>query len=399
LKGEIRDKEVAIVGERFVGVGETAIISQDMVGPRLARMERRMVRRPSTVLAPLILVGGCFYTEEINTRPEAKIEDGADVGYQGDTVRFSSGSRDPDGDNLTHDWRSLVCPVENACSPEGVIETSSAEAFSFTIPGKDRIIVALTVRDPSGAEDAAQHVLTVLNRPPAIERLYVEGQTNGEGGYTLGRTLTIRSEVSDGDQTDTLSYAWELFRPSDSQPGFDGFTVAADETSATLLADVVGAWTVKLTVSDGFVADWKEVPISIDPDTEPCLGPLSPPAAGDDTPIVVERDGGPRTFRVAAVIDDLDPYPFEVGATDPDLGLAELRWLLARPGGVLEVIPGSDAAEYVLQPEAYAVGDELTLRLEVRDRTPTWPTCAEVEPTCATAPGCLQRTSWKVRIR
>jgi hypothetical protein len=82
------------------------------------------------------------------------------------------------------------------------------------------------------------------------------------------------------------------------------------------------------------------------------------------------------------------------------MGRAHFRWFLSRPGGVFEEIPGTDLADYTLYPAIYAPDDEIGLRVEVSDRTPGWPECAAEAATCSTgAADCIQRATWKVRIR
>jgi hypothetical protein len=255
----------------------------------------------------------------------------------------------------------------------------------------------------SGARDEDRRVVPIRNRLPAITKLQVESQTNNLGGYTVGRLLQIRAEFHDEDPGDTLTARWMHYPAPDSPPGSQPFTVISD-TSATLRPNAIGEWIVELTVDDGTPGGegvaTEDLSIRVDPDLDPCLGPLSPPPASSDAPILVARELGPRVFRVASVIDDLDPYPYEVGSPDADLGRPAFRWFLGRGAGPLGEVPGSDQADYTLRPDAFAPGEELTLRVEVQDRVPGWPACPIDEATCASeVPACLQRATWKVVVR
>jgi hypothetical protein len=361
-----------------------------MIGPRLAMEGVRMVR--SWIPIALVLQAGCFYTDRINSRPSAVIH-GESAVYEGDMLMYVASGTDRDEDELTYDFSAW----------QGGTRVASSSTFMLPVlvpNDKTDIVIRLTVMDSAGAKAIDELTVSVLNRAPVVTKLQVESQTNGMNGYTVGRLLQIRAEFSDPDPSDTVTAAWMHYPTPDSDPGADPFMVVS-ETSATLRPDAVGDWIVELTVRDDDTANRGEttetLTIRVDPDLDPCLGPLSPPLTGDTTPILVDTT---RTFRVVSVIDDLDPYPYEVGSLDADLGRPTFRWFLQRPGGTLDPIAASDVAEYTVRPEAYAPGDELTLRVEVADRTPGWPACPVGEATCASAEAaCIQRATWKVVIR
>jgi len=283
----------------------------------------------------------------------------------------------------------------------------SGPTLTFVVPdNRDPITVQLRTRDAANAESMETLDVTVLNRAPEITALEVLNNPNGAGGFTAGRALSIGATYREDDPSDAgrVTFTWEEFPPPSSTPGATALLPPQTIDGTGFQTEEVGTWTVRLTISDGVLSDSDDLPVTITEDLDPCLGPLSPPAGDGTTPVVIERDLGPWTFRVASVIDDLDPYPYPNGTADPDLGRPTFRWFLAPPGEALAEVSGSDVAEYTLQPAAYAPGDELELRVEVRDRypvaAPNWPACPSADATCAEdAPSCLQRATWKVRIR
>lgn len=345
-------------------------------------------------LVLVLLVPGCFFTDPVNGRPTATIQDPAPANrYRGDTVTLNAHkSSDPDGDPLTYRWRVFTCSSPGVCAPP-FHESSSAEV-TFQIPTKELVYVGLTATDPGGAQGTDLLAITPVNRAPSVDvQLQAWLVQNPTGGYTLGRALAFVAEPDDDDDTPPTP-AWELFPPPSSIPANREWSVVADGRSASLRPDVAGSWTVKVTVTDPEGASASDqVLFTVDPDQPPCIAATSPPAA--DARYILERTAPPRRFAVETVIDDLDPYPLPA-TQDPELGGARFRWWLGAPA--LAEVPGHDLPDLVVDPAAYAPGDVLTLRVEVADRVPR-ELCPAAQPTCALAAGCWQRLSWTVEIR
>ena len=76
------------------------------------------------------------------------------------------------------------------------------------------------------------------------------------------------------------------------------------------------------------------------------------------------------------------------------------RWQIASPDtdGQFVELAGYDLPDYVFNPAAFVPGDHISLRVEALDRIERTLHCGAEQPTCALVNGCVQRTTWNVRI-
>lgn len=358
------------------------------------------------VITTAMAAAGCFYMEPINGRPVAKLEKTLPgPHYKGDPVTFTATkSDDPDGDtdSLKADWRAVEClddegiecpPIDGMTADGGIFQS-----FTFDIPGKKPVRVFLTVTDRSGASDIVSTLVNVTNRDPTIE-LNPEGYKY-DGAYPMGTWVDIYAMVGDPDDDET-QVAWEVFEPGGSIEADLGWEPITGEEARRLTPDVDGVWQVRGTITDGEGGEaFHMIPIHFEDDVPPCIAATSPDATVDGT-YIVDSDEGPRRLALLAVSDDLDFYPPPANPGD-FLGTAELSWKISTPdtSGVFVTVPGHEVSDYFVDPEAFAPGDEIQVRVEIADRISRTIPCADDQSSCSiNGDTCLQRVTWKVEIR
>lgn len=345
-----------------------------------------------------LLLPGCFYSDPINTAPQADIQQvGAEV-YKLDTVTFqSNSSRDPDGDTLAFTWTA------NACTEDGICDIFLGDSIypSFTVgplTSKAPFEVILTVTDPQGATATDHLSVPVGNREPTVTAETIT-PTDDLGGFVVGRTIDVVASASDPDD-DPITITAELAAPKGSAPGGPALT-EIEPGRWRLTPDAAGIWMVTVNVVDDDEPAGTAstiLPISISPDRDPCLTATRPAPTTSAAPLIVLTSDGARSLDVVGVVDDLDPYPSDQGATDPLLGRPSFRWLVGAPGAPPTLLDGSDVAAYLFDPAAYSLGDDVVVRVEVADRRGEWPSCDSLLDTCG-EPACSQRQTWHVRVR
>jgi hypothetical protein len=106
----------------------------------------------------------------------------------------------------------------------------------------------------------------------------------------------------------------------------------------------------------------------------------------------------PTLLQVLQVRDDLDAFPRTSAA--PFIGEPEFAWSIKVGAGPREALPNA-LGRLALDPQVYAPGTVLELRVEVFDRRHTAITCADAAPTCSviSQPTCIQRQTWRVEAR
>lgn len=360
--------------------------------------------------AALLAPAACFYTGTINERPRAEIDilTRAPAYYPDDDIEFGAHkSGDPDGEQLAAcRWTAVRCRTDSDCdAPFDERTGSCTDIFAVHLPtgpelpdsrrAHDRLVVRLQVEDEGGAQSLDAETIYVGNRPPEVD---IEVPPTLADHYVVRIPIEIDAQAIDPDKDDVIALDWRLMRPRGAG---DVSLVKLADAVYQLTPDVSGVWTVQVTASDDFgEMITVEQPIPVMDDQPPCIQ-LTLPAPDEDGRFVLRRDEGPRAFSVLRVKDDLDPYP-----RPPDdseyLGEARFAWQLASPdtGGALVPIAGADGPELVIDPSAYAPGDQVDLRVEVADRVARDLPCDEAEPTCALGGGeCLQRLTWGVEVR
>ncbi len=163
--------------------------------------------------------------------------------HAGDTVVLDgSGSFDDNTAtlDLLYQWAFAGTPVGSTAALSGA--TTASPSFVADLPGT--FLVELVVTDEAGLASAPDTVeISSLNVTPVadagLDRIVV-----------VGDLVALDGSGSSDVDGDPLSYLWTL----DAAPA-GSLAAVADPTSvtATLEPDLVGAYTVSLTVHDGFV--------------------------------------------------------------------------------------------------------------------------------------------------
>jgi glucose/arabinose dehydrogenase len=179
------------------------------------------------------------YTASGNRAPNAQASAQPTNGYAPLNVQFSSaGTTDPDGDTVTYDWNF----------GDGTSSTAPNPVHQFTTNGKFNVV--LTVKDPSGASDTGNVVITVGSTPPTAT---ITAPADGTKA-NIGQTVNFSGTATDPEDG-TLSGAslqWDIILHHNTHThlitettGAGGsFTVEAHDTAATFYYEV------KLTAVD-----------------------------------------------------------------------------------------------------------------------------------------------------
>ncbi|HEB50720.1 MAG TPA: DUF1565 domain-containing protein [Desulfobulbus sp.] len=149
-------------------------------------------------------------------------------------------SRDPDGDQITWQWKLSARPAD---SKARLRKPGRARTwFRADRPGEYVAQLVVTDRWGNVSQPDAVTITVPENRPPRASIGDVISQVS------VGDTITLYGSASRDPDGDPLSYHWELlYRPAGSRAAISD--PAAVNTS--FLVDVNGCYTVRLTVSDG----------------------------------------------------------------------------------------------------------------------------------------------------
>ena len=369
--------------------------------------------RLAAVVVVTGLVPGCFYTEPLNQRPSARIDQQSSaVVYRGDTVHLTSTTSDPDHDPVSYQWRAYACTdadlgvgAEGGCD-QVPFRTEVLESFSFEVPRLraagaplQSVLVFLEVSDN---HDATAKPVQQLIIPLGDEGPTLVASKAFHNAYVVGVPVNIFAAVGDPDDgiTPPPALAWTVFSPA-NQPSFtfdDIANVPADpahpelaQFGKVLVPQGAGSWDVQIVATDvlGMTA-MQDVPIDVSADRAPCLQQLAPivPPAGQTYPLDQATQ-----FQVLVADDDLDVYP---ASGDPITGVTTFDWTVLPPGGTTRNHV-STTNHVLLDPASYAPGDIVEVRVEINDRLPHPILCADNLPTCGGS--CLQRQTWRVEVR
>lgn len=362
------------------------------------------------------LVPGCFYTEPLNQRPSARIDQQSSaVVYRGDTVDLTSTTSDPDRDPVSYKWRAYACTdadagVGNDAGCDQVpFDQGLLESFSFQVPrlranGEplQSVLVFLEVTDnhDATAKPVQQLIIPLGDEPPTLV-----ASKQYRRAYVVDQPLSVFAAVGDPDDgiSPPPALAWTVFSPM-TQPAFELTDIANVPTDPAhpelaqfgkvLTPHGIGSWDVQIVATDSLgMTATQDVPVDVVPDQPPCLQQLAPivPPAGQTYPLDQATQ-----FQVLVVDDDLDVYP---PTGDPVQGVTRFAWTLLPPGASQRV-PVSSTNRVLLDPASYAPGDIVEVRVEINDRI-GWPiNCPDSQATCSVGNNtCLQRQTWRVEVR
>ena len=371
-------------------------------------------------LLPILALTGCFYVDPINQRPSIEIQNGSgDSVYRGQTITLTSTAQDPEGQAIVYNWRVYACTDasdQTSCDHDP-LETSLVNDVTFTVPitradilpsenaARDvtGVRVILQARDELGATAKPDQILVipVTDDPPSLE----VGKSF-RPAYVVDVPVTLFVKYTDSDDLLTsLAVDWQVFSPlhDDTYDFVDTASGPVDQThlqrAKKFTPHAPGPWDVQVTVTDPLgQATMDTIHVDVAADAPPCIAqyvPVAPLAAGSP-PLPISD---PTRFAVPVVSDDLDPYPSNPG--DPVLGTAAFSWSIQAPGATAFTPLGVSGNSVELDPAAYAIGDQLELRVDIADRLARPLSCPASDLTCAVVSGssCIQRLTWRVEVR
>jgi len=142
----------------------------------------------------------------------------------GDTVTFDgTGSSDPNGDNLTYEWKL----------GDTVIGTEAVITYTFSSSGNFEVILTVTDDDPNNPMSSSVTVMIYVNAPPIADFTY-----DPEDPY-FGEVVTFDGSISFDPDGTIVNYSWDF------DDGTDGYGMIVYHIF------IYNGWfTVTLTVTD-----------------------------------------------------------------------------------------------------------------------------------------------------
>lgn len=381
-------------------------------------------------LFALALVSGCIIAEPINQRPSLDIErqDAGEV-FRGDTVKLRAIANDPEFQYVHFQWRAYLCTTASLTLEEcdkAPFYTDIREDAEFIVPAKradenvavEQVLVLLEGQDSYGAtaNPIQQLVITVSDHAPDVVL-----RKDSRYGYVVNVPLNVYAKIGDADDDKReVELTWKVYTPM-SQPGYvlEDIDVQQDmadpnhlQVGKRFTPKGVGDWEIEVTATDAIAraclaaggtdcaVTVERITITVVPDHAPCLSlwaPIAPPV-GATYPMTDKT-----LFQINVVQDDLDPYPRN--PDDPVLDVTSFAWSLLPPGASTRQSLGVTSNHVSLDPNSYAPGDVLELRVEIADRemiaNGTQVNCSDASPTCSIISdnNCLQRLTWRVEVR
>lgn len=243
----------------------------------------------------------------------------------------STGSRDPDGDPLTHEWEVIHGDVTESVG-------GGASSFGLTLDEVGDHTILLKLTDDQGATSTAVQTVRVTNRAP-IARAVVDPAIGAPDDE-----FEFRATGSTDPDGDAIDVEWDFGSLDVPSAQLDDAVVRARFDGAR-----PASYQVSLSVRDEHGAVDRTF-LTVDLRGQPGDIEISP------TP--VERAG--HLARVGSVGPDLPPLEVTFAVVDGGGGV-EFDWLLYREGSD-EPIVSSGAAELVHEFEYGDAGEYLIVR-------------------------------------
>lgn len=359
---------------------------------------------------------GCFYTDPINQRPSVAIHQaapGTPVARGSTHIEFSAVTSDPDDDVVAVSWRAYACKGSECDQTEfdsGTDTTFSilqvpyvdAEGMDF-----DTLEIRLEGHDALGATAKPSQTLDLHLDDAAPE---IEMRADPRAVVT-DAPIGVYALVTDPDDlvTDTTSHpypvVWSVTPPATTQDTYELTEIQVPggdpnhrQEGRLLTPHGIGDWTIHVTATDPLLAQTThDLMIHANADQLPCLAQWAPAATTEPGTTLPLTD--PTLFQVLVVTDDLDPFPSV--PNDPVLGTTEFHWSIVPPGGTRQPLTNVTGNAVALDPDGYAPGDVVQLRVEIQDRNHRAVSCPDGDLTCSLTPdpSCSQRLTWNVEVR
>ncbi|MCD6499469.1 MAG: hypothetical protein J7M25_14345 [Deltaproteobacteria bacterium] len=371
------------------------------------------MRKQTLILgcAVAFVLSSCLFVgkiEPVDKRPAAVIkiqtEDKVHVGDM--VVLDGQDSSDPDGTVASYSWTMEYDVTQQTpyktCPGWGSCDNGHDQTCCFIPTARTVFTIRLKVQDQRGLSSPwDERVVTVLNRPPNSV-LSLETKTNLENHFVVGQQIWLHGlSSSDPDGDDTLFYHWQtISRPPGSstlayqfQPSDVDYHPTNDPTLAKrclMVPDYPGSYEVALGVSDGDDDATDTKHIEVQEDAPPCITATSPDASASR---LIFDVGQPRRLEVLLVDDDLDGYP-------PG-GQLSFSWSIQPdPNQPFFPVSGLDEPALNLDPNDYTSGQQVRIRVTVRDRIDRdLSSCSQQSDQCNLVADCAQWVTWNIEFR
>jgi hypothetical protein len=372
------------------------------------------------ILSPtMLLLAGCFYTDQINQRPGIEIVQNPDdlVVYRDSMVTLEAESNDPENHIVFFQWRAYACTPSPDCDAEpfdtnvtnDATPGTSRKEWTFRVPKTladmttpvQVVRVVLEAQDDFGAIARPQQelLIPILNHAPELKVT-----SNARYQEIVDTPIELSARVGDADDGPaSVEVTWKVYSPM-NQPPFTlvDFDIPDDDPEHyfqlgkrfTPKGD--GLWKVEVTATDPLGGSSTEtLEINVRPDGPPCLSQWAPITAPTGSALPLTE---PTLFRINVVSDVLDPFPTIPG--DAQLGTTKFAWSIKQPGSGTRDPLSVTSNQASLDPVNYQPGDIVELRVEIQDRNNTTITCADNLATCSVISdnNCIQRLTWRVEV-
>jgi len=203
----------------------------------------------------MLAFAACQEDPEVTGEPPT-VNAGTDVNaVVGSSVQLSGIATDPDGDQLTISWTVTAAPSGSTAS----VNNANSLNAAFTPDVAGNYTLTLTVNDGNGNTVTDELIITAteaVGEPPVVTILGEDNRTiseaNENNSVTVGTPYMLNgSNTFDQDtDADDLTFTWEI---TEAPAGSSEASVSADATDpamANFVPDVVGDYTIQLTVTD-----------------------------------------------------------------------------------------------------------------------------------------------------
>jgi hypothetical protein len=298
----------------------------------------------------------------------------------------------PDANDLKFSW-TLAINGERVDAPECPDDPRHLHAcFTANVAGS--FDLGLTVKDLTGEEAVLHRALGIVAGQRPTAHLDVVAPSSG-GPYQLGKPIRLSAERSiDVDATMPLVPVFKVVGPDDVE--VQSTDCGLDQQLIRCFTPMLpGSYTAEVTIISDGDKDVDSKQLVVAEDRLPCIGMTSPVRQQSEP----DRRSGIAseltTFTLNSIDDDLDG-----AATNQDINALYVDWFVLRPKATTFSLAHSGAT-FSIPKNDFGVGDEIQVRLQIRDRNTArsndhFASCTG--PSCPSTDGCFQRWTWTVKF-